>query len=85
MSNTASKAKEKTKMKDVVKLTVVIDPNGNECLYVNGCVWESVGEISVYTCDLVAAAGDCLIDLKHVSCAEVDDWPEKLHDLAECC
>ena len=63
-----------------VEITVVIDQDSSECLYVAGRAWESRGE-TVYVSDLVDVADGRLIDLKHVSIEFVhDEWPDLLSD-----
>lgn len=62
-------------------LTVVIDEDSNECLYIDGNSWESKGEKTVHSCDVAEAAGDQPILFRHVS---IDfyhhDWPDTLEE-----
>lgn len=71
------------------ELTVVIDQDGSECLYVNGECWEHTGETTVYSCDLAKAAGENPVILKHVS-VELPEymigtwngaWPKSLSEV----
>lgn len=60
-------------------ITVVIDADSNECLYLDGVAWESKGEITVYVTDLVAASGGFPIKLKHEEIDFVhEEWPDSL-------
>ena len=63
------------------ELTVVIDPDGNECLYINGDVWDSTGETTVYATDLAAASNEEPCLFRHVAIDHVfDDWPLTLDE-----
>jgi hypothetical protein len=60
-------------------LTVVIDEDSDECLYIDGKAWDSAGERTVYACDVAKAAGEepflfrhVLIDGHHL------EWPDTL-------
>lgn len=76
-------------MEQIKELTVVIDQDGNECLYINGECWERTGENTVYAVDLATAAGKDPVLLKHVAVEVPDDmlesrdgaWPKSLSDL----
>lgn len=64
------------------ELTVLIDCDSNECLYIDGQRWEYSGESTIYATELAAAAGEALVRLTH---CEIDfhhlcGWPETLAD-----
>lgn len=40
-----------------IKMTLLRDDGGNECLYVEGERWKCDGEPTVYVCDLIELAG----------------------------
>lgn len=65
-----------------MKLTVLIDEDSNECLYVEGKAWAGRGEMTVYVCDLVAEAGEWPILLRHIKVtgSRYGQWPENLED-----
>lgn len=63
------------------EITVVINENADECLYINGKAWESTGETTVYATDIADAAGDEPILFRHVGVDWDADWPENLSDL----
>lgn len=63
------------------KLTVLIDENSDECLYVDGIAWSATGERTVYVCDLVEMSLGMPIELKQVSVVRGEKrWPERLDD-----
>lgn len=71
---------ESKAMKQGIKvLTVVIDPNSDECLYVDGIAWESTGETTVYACDIDSAAqGEAILfHHRHINWC-FDRWPKTL-------
>lgn len=62
-------------------LTVVIDTLANECLYIDGKSWPSKGEMTVYACDVAAAAGDEPIMFRHEQIEfQHEQWPDTLED-----
>jgi hypothetical protein len=64
-----------------VNLTVVMDSDANECLYIDGHAWKGTGEMTVYACDLVDAAKGRLIRLEHISLEFWHEhWPAELED-----
>lgn len=74
-----------------IKMTVLIDEDSNECLYVEDAAWHSRGEITVFVCDLVAEAKGRPMLLDHVRVSrpgrDVEDkgwvydrWPRSLAD-----
>lgn len=63
----------------IKKLTVLIDEESNECLYIDGIAWESTGEVTVYCCDIAEHAGDAAIIFKHEHIGHCHDrWPRTL-------
>lgn len=74
-------------------LTVVIDEDGNECLYIDGscAAAKQVAECeAIYATDLAAAANDQLCILNHLTLGGIigeggimDEWPDELEDLDE--
>lgn len=65
------------------KLTVAIDDNANECLYIDGKAWKSKGEVTVYATDIAEFGGSeqFLFEHVHVDKAPADDWPDDFADL----
>lgn len=68
---------------ETVKLTVMIDEQSDECLYVGEHAWDGRGERTVYVSDLMEHAAGKLIELKHVSCVRSfggvkTAWPDTL-------
>jgi hypothetical protein len=64
---------------DTKTLTVVIDDDSNECLYIDGKAWESTGETTVFSCDIAIAAGDEPVRVVHKSIDfRHEEWPETL-------
>ncbi len=69
-------------MSEPVNITVVINDDGDECLYCEGKAWEPKGEITVYVCDLVLAAEGRPILLTHTRIEFWhEEWPELLEDV----
>lgn len=61
------------------KLTIVIDENSYECLYIDGKAWASTGEVTVYACDIAAAAGDEPVLIVHQPIDFYhEQWPDTL-------
>lgn len=65
------------------QITVAIDDDANECLYVDGKAWDAKGEITVYAADIGAVAGSDPIRFQHVHVDKnpADDWPDDFADL----
>ena len=63
-------------------LVVLIDQDGNECLYIDGKCWEHTGETTVYATDLAYAADGNAVTLRHlaVDVLERAKWPSELKD-----
>lgn len=62
-------------------LTIVIDENAHECLYIDGTAWEFQCEVTVYACDIASAAGDEPVRIVHQPIEFYhDQWPDKLDD-----
>ena len=71
-------------MQEPIKLTVLIDPNSDECLYIEGNAWEARGEPTVYVSDLVEAAEDKPIILIQIAINRIfKAWPKTLKDALE--
>lgn len=74
-------------MEPFKQLTVVIDQDANECLYINGKCWSATGETTVYATDLAAAAAGEPVILRHIALnipehvSFSDVWPESLGDV----
>lgn len=66
----------------IKKLTVLIDQDGNECLYIDGKCWQHTGETTVYAVDLAEAADGEAVTLDHVPVTVPEDaeWPTSLED-----
>lgn len=66
-----------------IEMTVFIDEDSNECLYVEGKRWEGAGETTIYIADIVAHAKDRPILLKHVDVPGdwYSEWPETLAEV----
>lgn len=61
------------------KLTIVIDENSCECLYIDGKSWPSKGEMTVYACDIASAAGGEPVLISHESIDFYhEQWPDTL-------
>ena len=68
-------------MTEPINLTVVIDEDSDECLYIEGKSWRGTGESTVYVTDLTEAAGNRPIMLRHVHIEHTfTRWPDKLED-----
>jgi hypothetical protein len=60
-------------------LTVVIDDDANECLYIDGKAWASTGDITVYAGNIAEASGDEPVLIRHVSIDfHHEQWPDAL-------
>lgn len=60
-------------------LTIVIDEDSYECLYIDGKAWGSKGEMTVYACEIAEAAGDEPVLIRHVPIEwEHKEWPDTL-------
>ena len=60
-------------------VTIVIDEDSFECLYINGVIWPSKGEWSVYAVDIAKAAGDEPVLIRHVPIDFAhEEWPDSL-------
>lgn len=78
-------------MENVSQLVVLIDTDGNECLYINGVAWKDVGESTVYAVDLAQESGGHPFVLQHTAVERpvhaayskyLADWPKLLKDAA---
>jgi hypothetical protein len=68
-------------MSTPVNITVVIDSDSNECMYVEEDCWSGTGEITVYVTDLVEYSHGRPILLNHVSIEHVHEvWPDSLNE-----
>ena len=63
-------------------ITIVMDDDMYECLYVDGKRWtHDQGDISMYVADVAEAAGDRAIRLSHETVEFAHDkFPDKLED-----
>jgi hypothetical protein len=60
-------------------LTVVIDEDSDECLYIDGKAWKEKGETTVYACDVAKAAGEEPFLFRHVAIDGYHlEWPDTL-------
>lgn len=68
---------------ETATLTVCMDQNSHEHLYVDGQTWGWQGECTVYACDLVeAAAGKpILLTIRDFVSQEGATWPPTLAEL----
>ncbi len=66
------------KATEPINMTVFIDENSNECLYVEGKAWDGRGERTVYVTDLDAYAKQRPILLQHIPIE--GDWAERWPD-----
>ena len=69
------------------KLTVIIDPEHTEVLYINGWLWaKHSGGVdqanTVFACEIAEAAGGraVFVDYQHTD-EVMDSWPEELSDI----
>ncbi len=76
-----SKRRKTIEAVEVADVTGVIDPDGAECLCVDGDAWVARGKLTVDVADLVKAAeGKALmIDLREIDFVH-DEWPAGLRD-----
>lgn len=73
-----------------IKMTVLIDSNSFECLYVEGERWNATGEPTVFVCDLVVNARGRPMFLEHINVERpgrvegdfihYEQWPVSLED-----
>ena len=60
-------------------LTIVIDEDASECLYIDGKSWKAKGEMTVYACDIAEAAGGEPVLIRHVPIEfRHENWPDTL-------